>query len=206
MAATGQEVADRVEVLLQDEANVRWGEDELLRWINDGQREAVTINPAACTKARTVSMSAGVRQELPGDVILLVEVISNGDGAAVQQVDKQVLDERRPQWQNERQSPAPRHYAYDPKDAKAFYVYPPNDGNGSADLLYMGIPAPIESLAGEVELDDSYVSALVDYAAYRALSKDAEYTAGSMAGSYYERFHAAVSRRAQLNGVTNGSS
>lgn len=41
-------VIEKVQTILQDKTGVRWpAEDELLGWLNDGQREVVIFKPNA---------------------------------------------------------------------------------------------------------------------------------------------------------------
>ena len=42
---TGANLLLRIEDTLQDTTNVRWSEAELLRYINDAQREIVNLRP-----------------------------------------------------------------------------------------------------------------------------------------------------------------
>jgi hypothetical protein len=44
---TGANVISRVQDTLQDTTSVRWSEAELLRYINDAQREIVNLRPEA---------------------------------------------------------------------------------------------------------------------------------------------------------------
>ena len=42
---TGANILARVEATLQDTANVRWTEAELLNYVNDAQREIANVQP-----------------------------------------------------------------------------------------------------------------------------------------------------------------
>jgi hypothetical protein len=46
---TGANLLLRIEDTLQDTTNVRWPEAELLRYINDAQREVVNLRPESST-------------------------------------------------------------------------------------------------------------------------------------------------------------
>ena len=42
---TGANLISRIQDILQDTTSVRWSEAELLRYINDAQREVVNLRP-----------------------------------------------------------------------------------------------------------------------------------------------------------------
>ena len=206
MAITGQDIADRVETLLQDTTNVRWPEDELRQWINDGQREVVAINPSALTETQVQPLNNGTRQELPSDAVQLIDVSRNmaggSPGRAVRLVERKALDEQRPDWHSDSQTTEAKHYTHDARDPRRFYVWPPNDGSGEVEVIYSATPTDLSDLSEEVALPDIYANALVNYTVFRALSKDAEYTGSQQAANYYEMFQSLVSHRAQIEGHT----
>lgn len=202
MAVTAQDIANRVEILLQDETNLRWGEDELLGWIADGERETVALNPSAYTQSSTVSLVTGTRQQLPSQAVRLIDVIRNTNGRAVRIVERKVLDEQRPDWHVESQASEAKHFTHDARDPRTFFVYPPNNGSGSVETVYSAAPAAMGSITDEITLDELYMPALVNYTAFRALSKDAEYTASQQATNYYQMFQHFVQTRAQMDGHT----
>lgn len=64
MALTAQSIIQRAVQVLQDTTSVRWPVDELVRWLNDGQREIVLYRPDSNTKVATGTCVAGTRQDL----------------------------------------------------------------------------------------------------------------------------------------------
>jgi len=202
MAVTAQDIANRVEILLQDETNIRWSEDELLGWIADAERETVALNPSAYTESSTVSLTSGTRQQLPSRAMRLIDVVRNVDGRAVRIVERKVLDEQRPDWHTESQASEAKHFTHDARDPRSFFVYPPSDGNGSVEAVYSAAPPALTFVGDNIALDELYMPALVNYTAFRALSKDAEYTASQQAANYYTMFQQFVQARAQMDGHT----
>ena len=55
---TGSNIATRVRHLLQDSGGIRWGDAELLLYINDAQREIAYLKPDA--SSANVSRGAGI--------------------------------------------------------------------------------------------------------------------------------------------------
>lgn len=69
--ATAGDVTGRAASIIFDETHVRWPEPELLKHVNDGQREICSIRPDSCAVTQNISLVAGVKQDLPGTAIRL---------------------------------------------------------------------------------------------------------------------------------------
>jgi hypothetical protein len=183
-----QSLIDRAATILQDTTNTRWPSNELLDWLNDGQREVVMYKPDAYPRVDTVELVEGTRQAIPSGGLQLLDVTRNSDGIAVRLIERRVLDEQLPEWHQSPQSGEVRHYLYDERDPKTFWVYPPNDGTGSVEVLYSAAPEDV-AVEDTILIDDTYANALVDYILYRAYMKDADYAANDQrAANQYNRF------------------
>ena len=196
----GSEILDRAGIILQDTTNIRWPTDELLDWLNDGQREIVLRKPDSYTKSESVSLTASeTKQNLPSGGIQLIDVVRNmGIGApgatpgrAITRTERYILDSQRPDWNTETGSDASKHYMFDERNPKVFYVYPPQSATpGSVEIVYSAAPDALATSAASITLDDIYASALLDYVLYRAYSKDADIapSAPQRAVGHYEAF------------------
>lgn len=177
-----QTILDRAAIILQDTSNVRWPAGELLSWLNDGQREIVGLAPDAYTRTENLLLSPGTKQTIPASGIRLIDIPRNmgvtgaTPGRAIRPVDRAVLDAQRPDWHSESASTAVKHYTFDRRNPKVFYVYPPQPSvSGYVEITYSASP-PDVSAGQAISIDDIYANALLDYVLYRAYSKDAEYT------------------------------
>jgi hypothetical protein len=188
----------RASILLQDTTNIRWTQDELLGWLNDGQREIVLIKPNACVKNQALPLVAGTKQSLPDDSLSLIDVTRNlgvngtTPGPAIRVCSREILDAQLPNWHTLAGNATVKHYMYNPMDVKHFYVYPPQPATGTAqvELIYAYSPADI-AIGAAISVDDIYATALVNYVLFRAYSKDTEYAANaSLASAYYQAFTA----------------
>lgn len=195
---TTASIISKVSILLQDITNIRWTQAELLDWLNDGQREIVMYKPNACIKNIDVALVAGTKQTLPADGISLIRVSRNTGGNAITVAKSQVLDAGVPNWHaSSRANSKVDHYCYSPFDPRTYYVYPPSPGGNSVELVYCAAPAAA-TLEGVISIDDIYGTLLINYIAYRAYSKDAEYAENAaFAQSYGATFVA------QLTGKGN---
>ena len=61
---TGANIITRVQDTLQDTTSVRWSEAELLRYINDAQREIVNLRPESSADHANVQLVAGTEQTI----------------------------------------------------------------------------------------------------------------------------------------------
>lgn len=211
---TAQSIIDKASTLLLDTSNVRWSRAELLGWLNDGQRQIVTMAPSATNKVATMRLVAGTRQNIPSDGWTLLNVIrymgtdGTRPGRAVRVTSQQLLDSYNPNWHSSTPSVVPQSYVFDQQDMTAFYVYPPNTGNGYVQLNYSPEPADLTLESQPIVVRDIFQTALLDYILYRACSKDAEYAPGlQLAAGYLQTFNLAmgVKQEAEIKNSPNQS-
>lgn len=216
MATQTSVILSRATTLLQDPTFVRWPLLELFGYLSDGQKEVCIHKPNAYVKTSAVQLVAGTKQALPADGLVLIDVVrnmgANGStvGNAVRNVAREILDSNSPGWHQVTASGVVKHYTYDAKAPKVYYVYPPqpNSSMHYVELIYGAVPADlvvptpsaqISDFAGTmITLDDIYAGALVDYVVFRAHSKEAEYAIGGVADKYLQQF------LARLTGKTTG--
>lgn len=186
--------------LLQDVTNIRWTQDELLRWLNDGQREIVLQRPEASAVNASVLLVSGTKQTLPALGLRLLDLPRNmgvggsTPGRAIRLVQREVLDAQLPDWHSSTASVPVKHFMFDERNPRNYYVYPPVPASPTAyaEAIYSTAPTDC-TLGGNLNLDDIYGNVILDYVLYRAYSKDAEYAAnGQRAVAYYQVFASAL--------------
>jgi hypothetical protein len=207
MTITAQSIIQRAVGVLQDTTSVRWPMNELVRWLNDAQREVVTYRPDAMNTTATMTLAAGSRQDLDNGTLTpapskLIEITRNmaatSTKGAVTQVPRKIMDDQTPGWHNLAGSVNVLHYMFDARDPKTFYVYPPATILAQLEVMYSAYPTdivePIDgalytAVVGNISLPDIYGNALLDYILYRAYTKDSEY-AGNLqrAQAHYAAF------------------
>lgn len=190
MTTTVADLLVRVRNILQDQDGVRWVDDELVRWVNDAQREIVLLKPDSYSTRATHSCAAGTLQTLPADGLQVLDVVRNMSGVkrAIRLVARYVLDAENPTWHSDTETTDIRVFAFDDRAPSAFYVYPPAQAGTQIEVLYSTAPTTV-NIAGSLALNDIYLGAVVDYVCYRAFSKDAEYAQNSQrAESHYAKF------------------
>ena len=205
MTIAAQSIIRRVVETMQDNTSVRWPVAELVRYLNDGQREVVLYRPDSMVTNATVTLTSGAKQALPANGSKLIDVIRNTAGTkrSVRMTIRNILDTQSPNWYNLTGVTEILHYMYDPRDPKVFYVYPPAASSGaSVEIVYSAYPTDITepadgavytAVTGNISLPDIYGNVLADYILYRAYTKDSEYAGNAQrAQAHYAAFQAAL--------------
>ena len=203
MALTGTNLLSRIEYILQDTTSFRWPEAELLRYINDAQREIVNYRPESSAKTDNVQLVTGTKQTLPTDGLRLIKVTRNMSDAsggatgkrAVRIVNVDILNTQEPDWNDPTVSgdaqhgTVVKHYIFDEDDPKNYYVYPGVNGNAYLEIVYSKVPTDLSSGSSNLDIDDIYGNAVIDYVLFRAYQKDSEYAGNAQrSATHYQLF------------------
>ena len=203
MALTGTNLLSRIRDILQDTTSVRWPEAEILRYINDAQREIVNYRPESSAKTDNVQLVTGTKQTLPSDGLRLIKVTRNMSDAsggasgkrAIRIVNVDILNTQEPDWNDPTVSgdaqhgTVVKHYIFDEDDPKNYYVYPGVNGNAYVEIVYSKVPTDLSSASSNLDIDDIYGNAVIDYVLFRAYQKDSEYAGnGQRAQTHYQLF------------------
>lgn len=190
MATKVRSLLNRVAALLNDEEHIRWKEDELLEWLNDGQR-AIAKGPATDVYVLRTNIEAvaGTVQSLPSDGLRLVDIIKNvSGGGAIHQSDYATVDVLSNSWRAA-SAAAAENYFYDERNPTEFELYPPQSGGELIEVVYNAIPGDA-TINGDVTINDMYADSLIDYVVYRGFSKDTEDSSPELARAtaFYRAF------------------
>jgi hypothetical protein len=223
MAITAQSIIQRAVQILQDTSSVRWPVDELVRWLNDGQRQIVLHRPDSNSITATGTLAAGTRQSLTtmtgissSNPAKLIDVVRNmaatSQKKAVRMVAREILDAQQPGWHAATQSVDIVHFMFDARDPRAFYVYPPATTAAQLEIIFSAYPTDVAaptgsdytSVTGNIGVLDIYANALLDYILYRAYLKDADYAGdAARAQACFQAF--ATSLGLELSGTVSNA-
>lgn len=189
---------------LKDSSFARWSQDELLKYLSDGQKE-VARQPGAYPKTILLNLVEGTKQLLPVDTFCLVQVVRNwADGAPrspVRITSRTLLDSFEPNWHTKPHRREVESYTYDERTPGVFFVYPPNDGNGCVECVYSAIPDDLTSVKDVLVVRDEFETALLYYVLYRAYTKDSDYSAGTqLATQFYNSYTQSLAQAASMIG------
>jgi hypothetical protein len=209
MPLSASDVLTRAADIIQDQTNVRWPQDELLRYLNDARREIAIARPDLYATTSTVTLtSGGTRYSLPADGVRLIDVTRNMPsgvaGKAIRIVEREILDAQKPDWHTETASAIVKHFMYDERNPRQYYVYPPATAGHQIEIVYGQTPTDISVLSTSLSQEDIYTGAIVDYVCYRAFSKDSEYAGNSArAQAHYQQFMNALGLGNKVNQITS---
>ena len=205
----------RIRDTLQDTTGVRGLDAELLRYMNDAQREIVNLRPDSAADHSNVQLATGTEQVIPDVGLRLIKVVRNMSAAGgsatgkrvIRIVDREILDTQEPNWHDPTvtgdaaHTTVPKHYVFDEDDPRKYYVYPGVAGNAFVEIVYSRSPTDFANASGAVSyLDDTYANAIIDYVLYRAYMKDAEFAGNNQrASSHFQLFTGSVTQGGQVS-------
>lgn len=217
MAQSPNEILTRAGDILLDASFVRWTQAELLRYLNDGRRDLAIHRPDLYSVTEIVTLAGGSKQSIPSDGFRFLNAVrnvsaSNVVGRALRIIEREMLDAQNPSWHTVSGSTSLKHFMFDERVPKTFYVYPPAVAGHKLEIAYSKAPVDITdgqlASTSALENEEIYAGALLDYVLYRAFSKDAEYAANlQRASMHYNAFATAlgIGNRKRIAGSPNVS-
>lgn len=200
---TGTNLISRIKDILQDTTSVRWPEAELIRYMNDAQREIVNFRPESSATTASVQLTTGTKQTLPSAGLRLIKIVRNMSAAggsatgkrAIRIVNPDILNTQEPDWHDPTVSgdaahgTVVKHYMFDEDDPRNYYVYPGVAGNAFVEVVYSASPTDLSAASDTISIDDIYGNAIIDYTLFRAYQKDSEYAGNAQrANQHYQLF------------------
>lgn len=194
MTTTAQSIVLEVQTTLQDVEGTRYPAAELLRYINDEQREIARLRPDIKATTTTMSLVSGSRQLLPAQFAALIDITRNTSGSkrAVRKTSMEQLDAVAPAWNSSRASAEVIHFMHDMREPRTFYVWPPSAG-ARVELVASQYPSDVVALGDNIDLPDEWKQAVIDGVLHRAYAKDAEYGGNAeLSAAYLNKRNAAL--------------
>ena len=205
MALTAGSIVVRAARTLNDTAHATWSEDELREYVSEAMKAAVLVRPEVNPVTTTVQLVPGVKQTIPDDGFVLIEVLRNmgleegsdppapGEpGRVITPTSLAALDQGGSDWPTETPEDVVQSSVYDVRNRKTYYVYPPQDDPAHfIEIVYARIPPEVLDAAAAAEddaddtlpIDDIYAPALIDYVLHRARIRDISVEGQGMAAS-----------------------
>ena len=184
MAGTlqAQHILSRVRNILQDNTSVRWTDGEMFDYLSDAQRDIANLRPDATATHANVQLATGTEQTIPTDGLRLINVNRNMSGTAtdatgvraVSKVNLDVINSEEPSWHDPTvtgkatHTTVVKHYMFDQRDPRKFYVYPGVAGNAYVEVIYSKNPTSIGANTDLIQVDDIFANGLINFVLYRA--------------------------------------
>lgn len=172
---------------IQDALKVRWPiTSKMIPYLNLGIKEIINVKPEAHTLIFIAPLTGGSRQVIPAGALFLVDAeslldLDNKPVSSVKLVERATMDMLLPGWYNMSAGDTIQYVIKDLRNPQHFHVFPPPPGGTtqSVSLICVSYPVDIESVLQQdgvtptlFPLDNSYISAIVDYVIYRCLNEE----------------------------------
>lgn len=190
---TPAEVITQVRRLIQDEtaATYRYSDTMLLGFVNQTIKRMIPYRPDLFVVEENVSLTAGtVTQALPTGAVRLIEVLAVTSGDAMQEVNRETLDQMYPGWRTETAA-TPQNWMRDPRNPTGFMVWPRPTSGITVVAQYVKTPSDYAS-GDTIALPSAYFPVIVDGVVFLAESIDAEHVNNGRAKFFYDSFIGAL--------------
>lgn len=205
---TGQSIVDKARDVLQDTAAAdgerRWQDAELLRWLNEGQRQVAIQRPDASQSVITITLVDGTRQSVPSTALRLLDITRDmgadglTPGKPLRLVEREAMDAHRPTWHTDTKA-VPTMFLYDERFPLLFWVSPPANAGRKVEAIVSVSPDELADLADPITLDDIYEGPLLDWILFRCFSKDTEGSSMQDAGMHLQAFGQSLGVKLQMD-------
>lgn len=162
--------------ILTDAGAATWTNQDLLDFMNTGQREIIKANNGTSVATENITCVVGSKQTVPGLRLLDVtrNMGANGTtaGKPITKMDREVLDALVPTWHTLTAVDEAIHYVTG-EDDNVFYLYPPIKANQQVETVQIKLPADVilaNTTTAAITVDDTFEGAMIDYVCGRAFS------------------------------------
>lgn len=189
-------ILNNASVALNDVAQVRWTQSELLGYLNDAQRAAAAVRPDLSVETRSFPLTAGAtKQSIPTDALSLVEPVRNmgADGLTagmpITFTDRNSLDSVQPTWHSDANALGYVRHVVKGSDMRVFYVYPKAPTTWNMEAVFAVTPSDVPTAGSPIALDDVYAPALEFYVLGKAYGKNKSDAASlALSDGYFAKF------------------
>lgn len=190
------DVISRAEVVLNDAANVRWTEAELLLWIADAQQNLIQNVPDAASTTQVIQLAANnTIQSVPDAYSRLLRLTRNMGAGGAQAGDVIVparfedMNAIEREWHGERGRTI-EHYIYDPEvDRRRFYVYPAPSTTIHVEGVFVRRTSLTLGSGATLIVGDQWINPIVDWVLFRAFDKNWDTGDQARAQRYAAQFY-----------------
>ncbi|USH03720.1 hypothetical protein K6Q96_06925 [Grimontia kaedaensis] len=187
------DVVDRLGSDLVDKDYVHWSREELLAYINDGLSEMALNLPSQFRVVATVQTDTG-EITLPPEGIKVLSV-QHVEGRPVNYVEMTKLNQLDAAWRGRVGQPS--SWTQEEDEQRSYSLYPRPTAMMSVTHAYSAFTPLQEDDA--LPIHSVYLSAVVDYAMYRAYGKDGQNASEQNKSiNHYQIFNAAIGREVNV--------
>lgn len=200
---TPTDVIDQVRPLIQDsEDPVRYSDEVLLSFVNQVLHLMVAYRPDLfIVNDEIPTTPSTVLQDLPTGATRIMEIYQVVDGDALQEVNRETLDQMYPAWRTETAG-TPQNWMRHPRNPTKFFLYPRPSSGIELVAEYVNSPTDL-GLTDAIDLPEAYKTALTYGVVYMAESVDTEHIGDGRTkfflDSFFEMLGVDLSTRALID-------
>lgn len=186
-----QDVITRVRRTFGDEAAVQVVDDDVIRWLNDGQIEIIKHNDGALQKTDLIDLVAGQAQyTLPTDFLILrslrYKYTSSLSFVSIRYKNMQEFDNSIDGWDGAAYSTGNPQFFTMYEQKVILFPIPDQSAVDGLKVLYNQKPADIVSISDPLGLPLIYHNTLVKYCLWQASLLDEDHEPGMMYRSDFQ--------------------
>lgn len=175
-----QDVVTRVRRTFGDDAAVQLTNEDIIRWINDGQIEVVKHNDGALQKTGTLNLVAGQAQyDLPADLLILRSLRYKFDDmlsySYLKYKNMQEFDSAIDGWDGTHYTSGTPSFFTMYEGKIILFPVPERSSTAGIKVLYNQEPASVTSLSDELALPLIYHNTLTKYCMWQASLLDEDH-------------------------------
>jgi hypothetical protein len=178
------EIATRVKRQFGDEANIQISDSDIIRWVNDAQREITVEQNLLQAKATASSVVGQVEYTIPTDTLTLRSV--KFQGRKLQPMSLNEADEAIPDLDDTANYPSGTPSSFWVW-ANNISLYPKPDTVQTLEIYYTRQPAAVTATSDEPEVPLSYHNRIVEYCLAQAYELDENWQAAQAKSQQFER-------------------
>jgi hypothetical protein len=201
MTVTVSSIIGSARGTLIDASAVTFSDTVLVGYLNEGISATCFVKPEAYPVESSLALATGIRQTLPAGSTGLLDVVANGSGTMVTQVDKALLEAADPNWPSGNAVAAIDHYCVDPRLPLQWLCYPPAANGATAVVRYGAVPASV-TISDNLPLPDAYRPCLISYVLARAYAMNSKKQDTTKEAYHMQQWGSALGLKTQSQ-VTN---
>lgn len=175
------DVISRVKRSFGDESGAQITDDDILRWITDGQNEVAQLHGLLETQGTTYTVAGIPDYDLPDALVALLSVYVADE--KVKNLSTQEFDEYIRKWNDGNQNGVTT-YVYTSWGNK-ISLFPTPQSQQTLVLKFTCFPAPVDSSASELNVPLRYHNRVVEYVMQQAYELDENFEAATMKGNQF---------------------
>lgn len=186
------DVKTRVKRQFGDEASVQITDDDIVRWVNDAQRDVVMKNETVLqTTATTNSVANQQSYTFPADLLVLRGIHykrMDGDPAfyKLRGMSYTEFDEYIDGWEGTAYGPSHPVVYTTYANSISLFPIPVNSATGNIKIIYSREPVDLANDSDVIDLPVPYHNAIVDYCLARAYELDEDWGAANNMSAQYD--------------------